>query len=191
MSFPVLEGVQWIPDWRSTVKTRILGAFVPLLLVTVACGDDEITAPAGTTAPEGRYALAWFAQRTAPAIALIPGIPFVVDDCGNGAEAPNASFTFADSTALALQHTPQDYAVTLVGQVVDCTGTVSPYFDVVAGSYLMVDNRITLMSDLTHPHLEGTVEATSDTAQIQLRPALPGLAYPLHGIDRLCFTRLE
>jgi hypothetical protein len=165
---------------------------LPLLAVFLAaCGDDGV-APTSSTPLAGRYTLSWFAQRDAPALPGVPGTRFVIDECGNGADQPNAAFTFSDSTALTLQQTPQAYALTVTGLVTDCSGTTTEYFDIATGEYLFVDDEwLTLQGDLTHPHLDGTLLDTGDTLRIEMRPGQPGLPYPLRTIDRLVFSRVK
>ena len=161
-----------------------------LTLGIMACDDDVVT-PADTAMLEGRYTLAWSAAVATPSITIVPGVPIPIDDCGNGAQEPTATFTFSDSTAITLQETPRAYALTVVGTVTDCGGDRTRHFDVVAGEYLFVDDRwLTLLGDLAHPHFDGQVTgAATDSLTIVLRPGSPGLAFPLAGIDRLAFTR--
>lgn len=160
-----------------------------IAIVVLACGEDATT-PEPASRIEGRYALSWTADRAAPAVTLVPGVARTLDDCGNGAAPPNAAFTFSDSSALTIQEEPQAYALTLVGTVTDCAGGRARFFDVAVGEYVRAEDAwITLMGDLTHPHFDGEIGAGSDTATtIVLRPGRPGLASPLDGVDRLCFT---
>lgn len=165
---------------------------LPLLawFLAAACGDATTNPP--NSAPAGRYTLSWFYQGSAPMMPGIPGVSFVTDDCGNGADAPNASFVFSDSTALTLQESPQEYGAAFVGNVTDCAGVTAPFFDIAAGSYVFVDGQwLTLEGDLTHPHLDGTLEQAGDTLEIQLRPGQPGLPYPLTTVERLGFRRAK
>lgn len=165
-------------------------AVVLLSMLVWACGDDAAS-PQPTGVLEGRYLLAWSADSAARNVTVVAGVPITVDRCGNGAQQPDASFTFSDSTALTLQATPQAYALTIVGTITDCSGSRSRYFDVAAGEYLVVDDTwITLMGDLDHPNFDArVVDTTADSVAIVLRPGLPGLAFPLAGVDRLYFTR--
>lgn len=169
----------------------VRGCVVPLLSMLVwACGDDAAS-PQPTAVLEGRYLLAWSAESAAPNVTVVPGVAITIEQCGNGTQQPNASFAFSDSTALTLQATPQAYALTVVGMITDCAGSRNRYFDVATGEYLIVDNTwIALMGDLGHPNFDGqVVDAAADTLAIVLRPGLPGLAFPLAGVDRLYFTR--
>jgi hypothetical protein len=164
---------------------------VPLLAIIVwACGDDTAS-PQPTSVLEGRYVLTWSTDSAAPSVTIVPGVAVTIDQCGDGTQQPNASFVFSDSTALTLQATPQAYALTVVGMITDCSGTRTRYFDVAAGEYLVVDDTwITLMGDLDHPNFDArVVDTTADSVAIVLRPGLPGLAFPLAGVDQLYFTR--
>ncbi len=165
---------------------------LPLLasFLVAACGDAATNAP--NPSPAGRYTLTRFYQSSAPMMPIVPGVRFVIDQCGNGSDPPDASFVFSDSTTLTLQGSPQEYGVAFVGRVTDCAGLAAPFFDVAAGSYLFVDGQwLTLEGDLTYPHLDGTLESAGDTLEIQLRPGQPGLPYPLATVERLGFRRAK
>jgi hypothetical protein len=160
-------------------------------LIATACSENSVNGPASAD-HAGSYTLTAFYQRDTPAIPGIPGVRVFIDDCGNDADPPNASFVFSDSSTLRLQQTPQDYALAFVGRLTDCAGLTTPFFDVVAGRYLLVDGRwLTLEGDAVHPHLDGQLEDAGDTLEIQLRPARPGLPYPLSTVDRLAFRRAK
>jgi len=169
----------------------VAGRAVLVLLTAVwACGDDSTTAP-DVGGIEGRYALAWSASRDAANVTIVPGVPIPVEDCGAGAPPGRGTFTFSDSTALTIQHTPQAYALVIVGRLIDCAGDQARFFDVAVGEYLFVSGEwITLAGDLTHPNFDGQVErASGDSVTVHLRPAQPGLGAPLDGLDRMAFTR--
>jgi hypothetical protein len=162
------------------------------LLVVSGCDDNVITTPDDGSAITGAFELAWTTTVDAPRINVLGGLSIRIDDCGNGDVAPNATFAFDPSSVLALQEAPQAYSLTLAGEVVACDGTPTPFFDVMSGDYLLVEEtRLTLQGDATHPHLVGEVTPNDEngTVEIRLRAGQPGLAYPLWGIDILCFSQ--
>ena len=174
--------------------SRVLPAVcsAALLALLSACGNDTVTQPDTNSAVTGIFHLAWTTTLDAPTITVLAGLTMRTDDCGNGDDAPNASFAFDTSSVLAMQETPQAYSLTLSGETVACDGTRSPFFDVISGDYLLVDNsRVTLQGDVTHPHLVGEIVSNDEagTVEIQLRAGQPGLADPARGIDVLCFAR--
>jgi len=163
-----------------------------LLLGLPSCGDDDPLGPPEGNAIAGLYDLVSCGTTNAMNVPILPRIQTVIDECGNGPDAPNATFTFSDSSSLVLQEEPQTYSMTLIGTVTDCDANADRFFDIVSADYVLVDDSwITLQGDLHHPHFAGTVLQTDSTGsmEVAVRPAQPGLEYPVQFVGVLTFQK--
>ncbi|MGD8727643.1 MAG: hypothetical protein PVH40_08360, partial [Gemmatimonadales bacterium] len=76
------------------MRVRRRWVVAAVLFGCVGCGDDDPTDPGHTVGVEGVYQLVAYVDSAAPAIEYVPGITTTIDDCGNGADDPNAVYRF-------------------------------------------------------------------------------------------------
>ena len=163
-----------------------------LLFGILSCGDDDPLGPPEDETIAGLYDLVSCGTADAMNIPILPRMQTVIDECGNGPDAPNATFSFSDSSSLVLQEEPQTYSMTLIGTATDCDGNADRFFDIVSADYVLVDDSwITLQGDLHHPHFAGTILRSDSAGSVEVRvsPAQPGLDYPVQFVGVLTFQK--